>query len=355
MTIGALFEQVFETAPAATADAPGRVNLIGEHTDYNGGDVLPLALPLVTEVAIGPSPKDSDEVYSARFDETAQMATDASARSHWADYASGALQAARRVGWLQGPARLAVRSDVPDGAGLSSSAAIIVAILKAAARHAGAAPSITGLARLAQAVEHDHIGVPCGIMDQMAVAAGEKQHAMRLNTLHLCFDMIPVPSTWRLAVVHSGVTRKLDDGRYAERRKECEEAASMLGADHLCLMTETQRRAAHNLPEPLAKRAAHVCDDHARVAAAAKALIGNDIKAFGAVLNEGHASLRDNFEVSTPEIDRLVAIARDEGAVGARLTGGGFGGCIVACIANEEFDGWFGRISRRYEKAKLLC
>ncbi len=355
MTIDEIFRATFNAAANASASAPGRVNLIGEHTDYNGGLVLPIAIGLRTEVAIGPSLSGLDEIVSDRFGAIARLAPDSAARGMWTDYASGGLQQARRAGWLDGPARLAISSNLPDGAGLSSSAALIVAILTGAARMAGAAPSITELARQAQRVEHQHIGVPCGVMDQMIIAANAGRRAMQLDTVSLDYQWVEVPAGWRLFVLHSGVTRKLDEGRYAQRRRECEAAAAQLGGEQLCRLSAQQEARIASLPWPLAGRARHALTDSARATRAAEAIRADDIAAFGAILNDGHASLRDDFEISTPQIDALVAVALEEGALGARLTGGGFGGCVLAVLPEGPTGDWQARVLERCPAASLVC
>lgn len=355
MTAARLFQHAFGVPPAATASAPGRVNLIGEHTDYNGGFVLPVALPLRAHVALGPSDTPDDEIVSDAFPGVERRALHAPAEGRWSDYASGALQAARERGWLKGAARLAITSDVPPGAGLSSSAALLVAILRAAALHSEMSTSVADIALRAQSVERDHIGVPCGVMDHMAASIDAPGSAILLDTQNLKFELVALPRSLRIIVLHSGVTRKLSDGRYAQRRQECEDAARRLGAEHLCLLTDEQRAAIAALPQPLARRARHAADEQDRVNRAVAALRNGDDALFGSILVEGHQSLRDNFEVSTPEIDRLVEISVNEGAVGARLTGGGFGGCVVVAVPDHAGGRLVKRIIERAPGARFIC
>lgn len=354
MTAHELYRTAFASEPAAFAKAPGRINLIGEHTDYNGGFVLPMALPILTHVAIGQSPSRHDEIVSDRFAGRHEFSIDARATGAWTDYAVGAAQAARRKGWLEGPARIAISSTVPDGAGLSSSAALTVAILKAAAAFSGAALDAREIATAARAVENEHVGVPCGIMDQMIVAADAEGKAMLLDTTSLQYELIAIPREWRVAVLHSGVSRKLNEGRYALRRRECEQAGDLLGAAHLCRLTAAQEARIPHLPPPLDRRARHAVEEHRRVLKAVAALKASDLRSFGAVLSEGHASLRAAFETSTPEIDRLVEIAEQEGAAGARLSGGGFGGCIVAVMNRADHEEWLRAVMARYAAARSI-
>jgi galactokinase len=356
MIAKAAFERAFGAAPDAVATTPGRVNLIGEHTDYNGGLVFPTAIERFTSVAIARNPAhDEDVIASATFEGVVRRSAASPRRGDWSDYAAGALDAARARGFCVGGAQVFIDSDVPAGAGLSSSAALIVAVLKAAAAATGAAIALTDIALLAQKVENDFIGVPCGIMDQMAVAHAAPGFAIALDTASLAFEKVALPADFHFAVVHSGVTRKLEDGRYAERRRECEQAAQMLGVPLLCRMDDATLARARAETSAEFRRAVHAATEHRRVIAAVAALKAGDIGCFGALMDESHASMRDDFDVSTPEIDRLVETARAEGAVGARLTGGGFGGCIVACVPRARLDGWRSAILGKHPAARFVC
>lgn len=349
------FRRAFDAEPTGTAYAPGRVNLIGEHIDYNGGMVLPAALPVGLRVALRPHPDETIRIASDRFETIAQGNFNATTTGGWADYANGAVIFAKQAGYLTGGADLYVESSIPDGAGLSSSAALIVAILKAARDDKGALASSEDIARLAQRVENDYIGVPCGIMDQMAVAVAREGQAIALDTLSLAYEVIDLPAAYRMAVIHSGQFRKLSDGQYAERRRECDDAKAALGVDALCLLTDDELKKAAGLPVSVYRRVRHCVSEHRRVKAAARALRTADMPAFGMLMNESHASMRDDFEISTPVIDALVDSAVRLGALGARLTGGGFGGCIVACVENNRYSAWKDALLQAHGQAQSIA
>ena len=340
MTLAAEFASAFHAAPQTTAAAPGRVNLIGEHTDYNGGWVLPAALSCHTRVALAGSQTPSLRVSSTQFDGIVERPMGDPKRGDWTDYATGALAQAQALGWLDGGAMLHIQSDVPNGAGVSSSAALITAILRAAADLSGISPDPVHLAQAARAVENDYIGLPCGIMDQMAVGLCDPGKALALDTYDLSYDVLDIPEDWAFITLHSGIRRELADGRYSARFEECRQATEQLGAEHLCRLDADQAAAARNLPAPLRKRATHVITENTRTQAARQAMLAQDMAAFAALMNESHHSYSHDFEASTPEIDALVEDAVRTGAKGARLTGGGFGGCIVVLIETTDSAGW---------------
>ena len=350
-----LFADAFGAAPAATLFSPGRVNLIGEHTDYNGGMVLPTALEKGVRVALSLRPDDRVRCVSDRFAAVAQTAMKEKPEGKWSDYVLGALQIAREAGLIGGGADVALGADLPDGAGLSSSAAVCVGVLRAAAAAARVPLDPVRAAKLAQRVENEVIGVPCGIMDQMAVALARPGEALALDTRDMTHRTIPLPDSHRFVVLHSGVRRALNEGRYAERRAECEAAATTLGVPHLCRIGEAEAARAEALPDPLGRRARHCATEHERTAAAAGALLDGDMARFGALMTQSHASLRDDFAVSVPPIDALVETALAQGALGARLTGGGFGGCIVACVEAEAADAWSEVVLSAHPEAALVA
>lgn len=332
--------------------APGRVNLIGEHTDYNGGMVLPAALSVGLEVTLSPRADELVMVRSIGYEDVQRNLSD-TASGHWSDPCVGALQRARAFGWIDGGANLTIASTIPAGSGLSSSAALIVAILKAAREAAQGGQSDIGVAVAARQVENEYMGVPCGIMDQMAVALATPGTAMALDTKTLGYELVPLPRTHTIAVIHSGVFRRLTEGRYAERKEECDAAKEFFGTADLCLL-DPGTIAGSTLPDPYRNRALHCATEHRRVLTAVEALKANDIAALGAAMNESHVSMRDHFEMSVPQIDALVADAQKLGATGARLTGGGFGGCIVACVGNNLFDDWLTKLLAAHPQAKLI-
>ncbi|MEY3141566.1 MAG: hypothetical protein RLY21_59 [Planctomycetota bacterium] len=247
----------------------------------------------------------------------------------WRRYALGVLAELRAAGLAIPPIALAVASDVPVGAGLSSSAALEVAAARAALAVAGAELAPRELALLCQRAEHRHAGVPCGIMDQWCVTHAAEGEAIALDCATLASRAIVLPPTLRIEFVDSGVRHALRDGGYAARRADVDAAAEALGVAHLARLSRDRWREIDSLPERMARRARHVVTEHARVDAAIEALSHDDLARFGALLAESHASLRDDFDVSVPELDALVDDAMSRGALGARMTGGGFGGCAL--------------------------
>ncbi len=334
------FAEIFGRAPTADGSAPGRVNLIGEHTDYNGGAVLPAALPCRVHVAFAPNGTAITAIKSTRFDGKVERPVGDQKRGDWTDYAMGALRKAESLGWIAGGIDLLIESNVPDGAGVSSSAALITAILRAASETANAAVSGIDIAQIARAVENDYIGMPCGIMDQMAVGLAKPGTALALNTSNLSYDIIDIPKSWSFVTIHSGIRRELADGRYKARFEECRKASEQLGTETLCLLDQRQVRAINDLPDNLRKRARHVTSEHGRTVAASRAMRAADFETFATLMNESHRSYSRDFEASTPQIDALVEDAIKTGAKGARLTGGGFGGCIVLLIESGNERAW---------------
>lgn len=340
MTLAALFTAAFGREAATTATVPGRVNLIGEHTDYNGGAVLPAAIERTVQVALSPNGSTTTAIQSTRFADRIERPAGDPKRGDWTDYAMGALCKAEALGWLSGGVDLFIDSDVPDGAGVSSSAALITAILRAAADVAKVSADPVEVARHARAVENDYIGMPCGIMDQMAVGLAAPGTALALNTHDLSFEVIDIPERWRFVVLHSGIRRELADGRYKARFEECRQAADSLGTESLCLLDTSQQAAMTALPDHLRKRTQHVTSEHRRTVLASAAMKVADLETFARLMNESHRSYSEDFEASTPEIDALVSDAVRRGAKGARLTGGGFGGCIVVLLESDVAKSW---------------
>lgn len=345
------FEKVFGAAPGGTGSAPGRVNLIGEHVDYNGGMVLPAAIGRQAEIAAGRASGAKDRIWSAQFDALAEREPGAPRTGTWTDHAAGALDEARALGLVGGPVCLAIDSEVPDGAGLSSSAALITAVLRACGDLTGRRMDPVQLAEAARCVENDYVGVPCGIMDQMAVGLTGPGEALALDTASGAFRRVAIPEDFRFIVIHSGVRRELSDGRYAARFGECAAARDALGAKHLCHLEAAQTARISDLPASLAARTRHVVSEHRRVVAAIGALERGDAAGFGALMNESHMSYSRDFAASTPAIDGLVADAVRLGAFGARLTGGGFGGCTVSLVPEGRTKAWTAELLKRHPAA----
>lgn len=324
-----------------TVKVPGRVNLIGEHLDYNGGTVLPSALPLTLDVQMRLRSDNRLAILSERADAPVQRTLDDKAEGHWSDHAVGAAAEARSLGLLSTGVDIRIDSAIPAGAGLSSSAALIVAILKAARSLSGRDDlSDIDVAVAARRVENEFIGVPCGIMDQMAVAIAAPGQALALDTDTLNFDLVDLLPDYSFVVMHSGVSRELSDGRYRERKVECDQAAALLNTDALCQLSESALDGPSQLPSVLKARARHCITEHRRVQASIQAIRAGDARLLGSLMRQSHVSMRDDFEISTTEIDRLVGDAECLGALGARLTGGGFGGCFVCLVSNDQLDNW---------------
>ena len=314
--------------PAEVWRAPGRVNLIGEHTDYNGGFVLPFAIDRFTTVAV----RHRDD--GALRYRSLQMAED----SGWAKYVDGVVRSLGDEGVRVGGADVLVDSTVPTGAGLSSSAALEVAAAAALSALAGAALDGRTLASVACRAETTYVGVPVGVMDQTVVAMAEEGHALFLDTRSLEIEQVPFDldrDGVHVVVIDSGVRHRVDDGRYAERRRECEAAAAALGVDQLRDATLEQIKAA-DINDTLRRRARHVVTEDERVLRVVDALRAGRIWGIGSSLLSSHASLRDDFDVSCDELDIIVEKAMDKGALGARMTGAGFGGCAIALVPDSH-------------------
>ena len=333
-----LFDTSFSTRPVVLASAPGRVNLIGEHTDYNGGPVLPVALDRRTAVAA----RHADEwIVASDIDgKVRAIAVDAPLRKDWTAYLVGVVRELRALGAAPAGAHVAVASTVPIGAGLSSSAALTVATAKALSLLAGRRLSPPQLADVAYRAEHDQVGVLCGRMDQTVAALGERGTALLFETGSGAIRRVPFSS--RLWIVETGVSHKLTGGALNQRRRECEEALAYCrewrpGLAHLAQLDpaelpELERR----LPPPLLARARHVVTETARTRAAAAALARGDLETVGRLLVEGHESLRIDYQSTVPESDRIVAAAVERGAYGARLTGAGWGGAVVVLAPTDR-------------------
>lgn len=351
-----VFVDRYGVCPEAVASAPGRVNLLGEHTDYNGGFVLPMTLDLEVAVALGAGANaGAIDIYSDTFDESKRRVVDEEAVGHWSDYILGCLRAAYREPTADAGCRVAVAATLPIGAGISSSAALEVAMLRTAAALSETHMDITETAKLAQRVERDFVGMPCGIMDQFAAAAGSRGKAVFLDTRSLEFEIVPLFSEHRFVVVHSGVRHQLTDDGYATRVAECRAACAALGVEELRDLDSTDLARINELEAPMNRRARHVLTENRRVLDAVKAMKADDSACFGTLMVESHASQRDDYQVSVPEVDALVDGALRAGAVGARLTGGGFGGSVVALVDGANVDAWCRSIRGRFPSARILA
>ncbi|MFJ8937041.1 galactokinase [Streptomyces sp. NPDC102365] len=341
------FEKLYGVAPEGIWAAPGRVNLIGEYTDFNEGFVMPLALPHTAVAAVSRRDDGVLRLHSADIEgPVVELHVDALApltNTSWAAYPAGVVWVLREAGHAIAGADIHLASTVPTGAGLSSSAALEV--VTALALNDLYELGLTGpeLARIAQRAENDFVGVPCGVMDQTASACCTEGHALHLDCRDLSIRQVPfdLPAQGlQLLVVDSRVKHALGDGAYAERREGCEEGARQLGVPFLRdLAYEDLDAALTRLPDERVRRyVRHVVSDDHRVEEVIALLDAGDIRGIGPVLTAGHASLRDDLRISCPELDLAVATANAAGALGARMTGGGFGGSAVVLVETADAD-----------------
>jgi galactokinase len=334
--------------------APGRVNLIGEHTDYNDGFVLPCALDVATYVAASPRPDRAIRLASLNFDEDLQFDLDKpeqQAANNWTRYVQGVALVLEREGFKLRGADLLIDSDVPVGAGLSSSAALEISTAYALTALSGHMIDGVELARIGQTAEHEYAGVRTGIMDQFVSVFGRAGHALLLDCLSLEWSPVPLASG-RFVICNTKVKHDLAEGEYNRRRAECEEAAAFFGKSSLrdVDIGEFQMRA-DEMAEILRKRARHVLTENLRVENAVTALKAEDLDRFGELMNESHESLRNDYEVSSPELDLMVELARAEaGVLGARMTGGGFGGCTINLVQLDDIRAFAERIAIAYQR-----
>ncbi|MFN3451210.1 MAG: galactokinase [Sphingorhabdus sp.] len=353
--VSAAFAEQFGLAPDLVARAPGRVNLIGEHTDYNDGFVMPCAIGPSTMVAA--SKREDNKVHIVavdfgnaldQFDLTGPV--ERNAEQPWADYVRGMIMALQNDGHALTGANIAIAGNLPKGAGLSSSASLEVAVGKAMLALASIYVDHTRLAQIAQIAECDFVGTKCGIMDQLISAQGKAGHALLIDCRSLELTDAPVPDDVAIMIVHSGVTRGLVDGHYNERRRQCEAAAEAIGVPAL-RDANLDMLAAAGLDAVTTARARHVITENQRTLDAAAALAKGDLTALGALMAQSHASMRDDFEITVPAIDELVALLQHAiGPVGgARMTGGGFGGACVAVMPAARVDSVRDAISAGYK------
>jgi galactokinase len=356
-----LHQRQFGSAPAAIARAPGRVNLIGEHTDYNDGFVFPIAIERDTLAAVSPRPDGQVRLYSAamRQADTFQVSDHqpTSGRT-WTNYVRGVVAELHLAGLFSRGADITITSTVPVGAGLSSSAALELSTATALLALAGAELPIATLAKLCQRVEHVYAGVNCGIMDQTISASGVSGHALLLDCRSLATEAVPLPAGYRIGVADSGVEHGLVASKYNTRRAQCEEGVRLLQAALPGIVAlrdvSSQQLAAHGalLPDLIYRRCRHVVTENERVLASVAALKEGDVAALGRYMYDSHASLRDDYQVSVPELDLLVeAAAEVDGVAGSRMTGGGFGGCTVTLLQDRAGPRWERRVRQRFKEA----
>ncbi len=341
--------------------APGRVNLIGEHTDYTGGLVLPMAIDFQTVAVVSARTDGQAVFYSANYEEEKTFLIAGQPRapqSHWSDYPAGVLWCLAQAGITVGGFDMTIAGDVPLGAGLSSSASVEVATAVALLAHAGVTMPLVELATLCRRAENEYVGAKSGIMDQFVVAGGVRDRAMLLDCRALTFELLPLPQAVRVVVCNSMVKHTVSEGEYGNRSDEVYAGQAVVaqkrpGVDLLRDATVADLDACRTeMGEASFSRCRHIVTENSRVLRARTALLASDMDAFGAVMAEAHASFRDDFAASCAEVDALVEIAvRQTGCFGSRITGGGFGGCTVNLVAVDATDTFVQAVRLAYKKA----
>jgi galactokinase len=355
------FEQHYGIHPRLIVRAPGRVNLIGEHTDYNDGFVCPVAIDRATYVAARPRDDDRVEVFAADLGEKDVFSLaniDHSVEHPWSNYVRGVVKGLQIADHPLGGANLMIMSDVPRGAGLSSSAALEVAT--------GYAFQVLNrlnllgeeLALLAQGAENNFVGVQCGIMDQLISAMGQADHALVIDCRDLTFQPVPLPSGVNIVVCDSNIRHQHSESGYNDRRLQCEEAVRLLKQKLPKIRAlrdvtiEDLAQYGSLLPPVVLARARHVVSENERVLEARDALLNGDVARFGELMDASHVSMRDDYEITVPDIDTLVKIAqRQPGCYGSRMTGGGFGGCTVSLVETQAVEQFTEAVSSAYQDA----
>lgn len=359
------YRKTFGHTPAHIARAPGRVNLLGEHVDYNDGFVLPAAIDRATYVAFSPTNARHSTIVAMDFDQQTSFSreslprkkqADGSPLPEWGLYPAGVMWALVEEKLPVMSMNAVFASDVPRGSGLSSSASIEMAFLLAWQLLGDWTLPPMQRALLGQKAENQYVGVNCGIMDQFASACGVTNKLLLLDCRSLEWKTVPLPKDVSIVIADTTVRRKLIAGEYNKRRLACEQAVRLLQKDlpEIRSLRDVElkdfNRLAKKLPVLVRKRARHVVEEIARSNQAQALLEANDIRSFGKLMNECHASLRDLYEVSCPELDAMVRIAQaTQGCIGARLTGAGFGGCTVNLVANKDVKGFVQALGKGYE------
>jgi galactokinase len=341
--------------------APGRVNLIGEHTDYNDGFALPAAIDLYTWIAIAPRNDETLNVISANLNQTAEIDLREKhpfARNHWSDYIRGVALMLQDSGVQLRGANLVIHSDVPSGSGLSSSAALEVAAANALLANSNRALEKLNIAKLCQRAENEFVGARCGIMDQFAASFGCAGHAILLDCRSLEGTPLPLPAGINLVICNTMVKHEHSAGEYNLRRAQCEEGVALLkkwspkiSALRDISLGELESHKSE-LPPVIFRRCRHVIGENARVLDTAKAFQDSNLDAVGKLMARSHESLRGDFEVSCHELDIMVELAqKTEGVIGTRMTGGGFGGCTINLVESNRVEAFRASVSAGYERA----
>lgn len=359
------FKDKFDHWPQAVARAPGRVNLLGEHVDYNAGFVMPAAIDRATYVAFSRSPDDISSLVAIDFNDQvsftgesiqAKERADGTALPDWALYPAGVAHELQQAGYPLAALQAVIASDVPRGAGLSSSASVEVAFISAWQHLGRMSLPVMKKALLCQQAENRYVGVNCGIMDQFASVCGKENRLLQLDCRSLDWSTIALPVNISIVIADTGIRRKLTSGEYNQRRQDCEQAVQLLQADLPNIRTLRDvslldfEKYGKKLPPVVEMRARHVVTEIKRTVEAKSLLAVGDIHNFGRLMNECHLSLRDLYQVSCPELDVMVTIAQSQpGCFGARLTGAGFGGCTVNLVDTAHVEGFVTALKQDYQ------
>lgn len=358
------FREIFKTEASNVYFAPGRVNLIGEHTDYNGGHVFPCALNIGTYLAVKPRSDKKFQLYSENFAHLGIIEVDLDnivydVNDDWVNYPKGCIREVQKLGiTLNHGLDLYYFGNIPNGAGLSSSASIELVTLVMLNEEYGLNIDRIELVKMGQRAENQFVGVNCGIMDQFAIGMGKANHAVLLDTGKLKYQYAPLNiEGYSLVVTNTNKRRGLADSKYNERRAECEKALEILkqykNINALCELTLAEFESLSDKIEDeiIRKRAHHAISENERTILAKKVLDEGNLTEFGRLMNESHVSLRDDYEVTGKELDTLAALAwAQDGVIGSRMTGAGFGGCTISIVKNEYLDNFKVNVEREYEK-----
>lgn len=355
--VSEVFQERFGQRPTYMVRAPGRVNLIGEHTDYNDGFVLPMAIDRAAWIALRPRDDRQVKVYALDYGDQEDFSLDGAGRTNnWADYLVGVAWALQIEGYELAGWDGVLGGDVPNGAGLSSSAAVELATARAFAAISGFNWQPVRMAQIGQKAENNWVGVKCGIMDQMASAAAQEDHALFLDCRSLEHQHVPLPEGVAVVVMDTSTRRGLVDSAYNERRAQCEQAASFFGVPALrdVSLDEFNAKCA-NLDDVVMRRARHIVTENQRVLETVAAMRAGDVLKAGRLFNESHASLRDDFEVTNEALNQMVNCAQAHSVCyGARMTGAGFGGCAVALVKREQVEAFVEATGKAYRAVSGL-
>ncbi len=356
-----VFRERYGTSPAVYGVAPGRVEVLGNHTDYNGGFVMSAAIDRVTVVAVEPSRSAQCRVFATQKDAEAIFTLDniqPTPHDRWADYVKGVVVELQKAGVPVEPFDAVVTGNVPIGAGVSSSASLEVATAMALLELHHASLPQWEVARLCRRAENEFVGMPCGILDQFSSVFGEQDSILFLDTRTEQHEAMPLPrGSFGLILIHSMAQHTLVSGDYATRHRECMEATAWFRdrlGPHVQLLRDVSweefQRLEAEIPEPLRRRARHVISENQRVLTGRDALHRGDVTQLGEMMYASHESSRVNYENSTPELDMLVQLAREHGAIGARLTGAGWGGATINLVREEEMEDFARRVAEEYTR-----